>query len=91
VEIDSTPWWSPNGAILYFLSKRDGFFCIWAQHLNQSTKRPTGAPFDVAHFHGARRKLEEIGFGPGVSRDQLIFTVRNSAGNLWSARTETDK
>ena len=27
------PWWSSNGNQLFFLSDRDGTFCIWAQHL----------------------------------------------------------
>ena len=25
------PWWSPNGNLLYFLSTRDNYQCIWAQ------------------------------------------------------------
>jgi Tol biopolymer transport system component len=89
--MDTTAWWSPNGAILYFLSKRDGAICIWAQHLNPKTKQPVGAPFDVAHFHSARLKVEEVGFGPGVSRDLLVFTLMRSTGNIWSAGTEIRK
>jgi len=89
--IDTTPWWSPNGTILYFLSKRDGFLCIWAQHLNSMTKQLIGEPFDVAHFHSARHAVEQVGFGPGVSRDLLVFTMKNSGGDIWSAKTENPK
>ena len=84
--IDAAPWWSPDGNILYFLSQRDEFLCIWAQHLDQETKRPAGAPFDVAHFHGARHRVQEQGFGPGIGIDQLVFTLSESTGNIWMAQ-----
>ena len=89
--IDATPWWSPNGSLLYFLSQRDGFQCIWAQHLDKTTQRPVGAPFDVAHFHGARHKVQEGGFGPGVAPDKLVFTLSDSTGNIWTAKAESPK
>ena len=38
------PWWSPDGNLLYFLSTRDNYQCIWAQHLDPVTKRPRGEP-----------------------------------------------
>jgi Tol biopolymer transport system component len=87
--MDATPWWSPDGSILYFLSRRDGSECIWAQHLHPRTKRPIGAPFNVAHFHSARQKVEQVLFGPGVSRDLLVFALMSSSGDIWSAKTET--
>ena len=34
---DSRPDWSPDGSLLYFLSDRDGFSCIWAQRLDTTT------------------------------------------------------
>jgi serine/threonine protein kinase len=86
--IEATPWSSPNGTILYFLSKRDGFQCIWAQHLEPSTKRPMGTPFDVAHFHGARHKLREARFGPGVATSRLVFTMSDRTGNIWITKIE---
>ena len=86
-----TPGGRRTVAIVYFLSKRDGFECIWAQHLDRITKRPAGPPFDVAHFHSARHKVQEAGFGPGVSRDLLVFTLQNSTGNIWSAKMEVRK
>ena len=36
------PFWSPDGNLLYFLSSRDGFLCLWAQWLDPSTKHPLG-------------------------------------------------
>jgi Tol biopolymer transport system component len=85
--IEATPWWSPDGGILYFLSRRDGFQCIWAQRLNKS-KRPTGAPFDIAHFHAARHRVREVGFGPGVGADKVVLTMNETSGNLWMTNFE---
>ena len=51
------PAWSPNGELLYFLSDRDGFRCIWARRLNAAGKQPAGDAFAVRHFHRARRSL----------------------------------
>ena len=36
---DDKPRWSPTGSLLYFMSQRDGFRCIWAQRLDLSTRR----------------------------------------------------
>jgi serine/threonine protein kinase len=87
--IEATPWSSADASILYFLSKRDGFQCIWAQPLEPMTKRPKGAPFAFAHFHGARRKLQEINFGPGANSNKLVFTMNDSTGNIWITKSES--
>ena len=57
-------------------------------HLDPATKRPVGTPFDVAHFHGARHKLREVSFGPGVAADKLVFTMSDSTGNIWMTKIE---
>ena len=53
-EIDRQAYWSPDGNLLYYLSDRDGFRCIWAQSLNPATKHPEGEAFTVLHFHQGR-------------------------------------
>ena len=42
--------WSPKRDLLYFLSDRDGFRCIWAQRLNGAAKQPAGDVFAVTPF-----------------------------------------
>lgn len=32
--------WAPDANLVYFLSDRDGFRCIWAQRLEPGAKRP---------------------------------------------------
>ena len=79
--------WSPDGNLLYFLSERDGFRCIWAQRLNPTTKHPSGAAFPVQHFHTARRSLVTIGdpvyMSLSVAVDKLVFSMVERTGNIW--------
>ena len=81
--------WSPDGNMLYFLSERDSFRCIWAQRLDPVTKRPTGDAFAVRHFHTSRRSLTTIGdpvnLGLSVAIDKLIFSMVERTGNIWMA------
>ena len=87
---DDKPRWSPSGTLLYFVSQRDGFRCIWAQRLDPSTMRPLGAPFAVAHFHGGRVSMMNVRLpilGFAVARDQLVFNLGEVTGNIWRART----
>ncbi len=89
--VDLLPSWSPDGNLLYYLSSRDGFRCIWAQRLDPATKRLLGAPFPVQHFHRSRRTLlrivaaraPQIGFR--VYRDRAFFSMDEVTGNLWLA------
>src|SRR5215472_19195036 len=51
---DDQPQWPPDGKLLYFISERDGFRCIWAHRLDPVTKRPLGSAFPIFHAHEAR-------------------------------------
>jgi Tol biopolymer transport system component len=87
--MDRSPAWSPNGSMLYFLSERDSFRCVWAQRLDPQTKKPAGSPFAVSHFHTAVRNLMNID-GPGqvsltVAPDKLVFSMGELTGNVWLA------
>jgi Tol biopolymer transport system component len=78
--------WSPDGNLLYYLSDRDGFVCIWAQPLEAGTRRPHGGPLPVYHFHDTRRTLRNM--RPswvylGVASDQLVFNLEETTGNIW--------
>ena len=90
--MDGWPFWSPDGHLLYFLSRRDGFRCVWAQPLDFATKQPVGAPISVLHIHSARRNLfnwQVTGeLGMSLTRDQLVFSMREITGNIWMAERE---
>jgi Tol biopolymer transport system component len=82
------PWWSPGGNLLYFLSTRDNYDCIWAQPLDPATKRPRGEPMNVFHFHEARRSLNILTgdrFGPAAGGRRIVFGLGEQSGDIWLA------
>jgi serine/threonine protein kinase/Tol biopolymer transport system component len=83
------PNWSPDGTILYFWSDRDGSSCLWAQRLDPSMKRPTGAALAIQHFHGKGLSSRNLYLGaPGiaVARDKMVFNLGEHTGNIWMTR-----
>jgi Tol biopolymer transport system component len=79
------PWWSPDGNLLYFVSSRDNYQCIWAQPLDPATKRPRGEPMAVYHSHEARRMLNPLGGAPAMGGGRMVFALSEQSGNIWLA------
>jgi len=83
---DRMPVWSPNGGLIYFISERDGFRCVWARKLDVS-KKPVGDAFPVSHFHSARRSLKRIGplalTGLAVAPGKILLSFGELTGNVW--------
>ena len=82
------PAWSPDGGLLYFLSARDGFRCIWARRLHAANKQPAGDAFAVRHFHRARRSLRRMTpttglIGLSVAPGRMVFSFGELTGNIW--------
>jgi len=85
-ELDREPRWSPDGNLLYFISERDGFRCLWAQRLHSVKKRPVGSPFAVHHLHRSRltNRLSDTGLiGLAVLRDRIFLSLEELTGNIW--------
>jgi Tol biopolymer transport system component/DNA-binding winged helix-turn-helix (wHTH) protein len=85
------PRWGPDGSSIYFVSDRDGYFCIWRQSLNPQSKRPVGPPLEVAHFHSARRSMFNAGIFRAdidVAADKIVFTLGEYKGNLWMTKPD---
>ena len=85
---ESSPQWSPDGKLVYYVSTRDGYHCIWAQGLDAGNK-PSAAAFAVYHFHSARRSPTLLPFDETdlfVGRDQILVSLSEVAGNIWSTR-----
>jgi len=84
--------WSPDAGLVYFISNRDGFPCIWAQRLNPATKDLIGSPFAVFHAHGASRSMrgfvDPSAIGLGVARDRIVFPQAERLGNIWTGKLE---
>jgi Tol biopolymer transport system component len=86
--LDREARWSADGSLIYFLSDRDGFRCIWARRLNAVNKHPVGPIFAVLHLHNPRLSLMHVPNTGHVSLcsvgNQLIFAMGELTGNLWS-------
>ena len=77
--------WSPDGNLLYFFSNRDGHDCLWALHLNPFSKRPTGEPFAVQHFHTPALRLNPGSpyIAPAIGLDWAVLTLSERSSSLW--------
>jgi Tol biopolymer transport system component len=87
------PQWSPDGALLYFSSDRDGHNCVWAQKLDRITKHPLGPPFAVAHFHARSAAMTApSNWLPVVlAPDALLVTLQERSGQIWMLKPSTGK
>jgi serine/threonine protein kinase/Tol biopolymer transport system component len=82
------PRWSPAGSVLYYVSDRDGFRCIWARRLDRATKKPVGDMFAIHHLHSARHSLQhqerlDDRINPTVAGDKLVIAIGELTGNIW--------
>jgi hypothetical protein len=80
------PAWSADGNLLYYVSSRDGFYCVWAQRLDPVSRQPSGPPVEVLPLHGASRSLAELlvgDWGLAVARDRLVIALGEKTGSLW--------
>ena len=80
VEAEDWANWSPDGKTLYFTSRRDGHFCLWAQRLDARSRRPVGGPFAVLHLHG-RVSYRQRGWSAGGGRIAMVLI--EDIGNIW--------
>ena len=89
-DMDISPAWSPDGNLLYFISERDSYRCIWAQRLHPDSKIAVDQPFAVQHFHtGARALLTNFRANPfqiGLSASDrgIIYSMEELRGNIWT-------
>jgi eukaryotic-like serine/threonine-protein kinase len=84
---DDKPRWSPSGDLLYFVSDRDGYLCLWAQRIDRRTKKPSGRPFAVYHLHTARLSMSNLDTGAleiAVAKNRILLGLGEFTGNVWS-------
>ena len=86
---DDKPQFSPDGNTVYFTSMRDGFRCIWAQHLDPRTKHPVGAPVACVHFHTATERMRGVWSSVDddadltVARNRMVINIPERQGRIW--------
>jgi Tol biopolymer transport system component len=85
---DDKPRFSPGGNLIYFVSDRDGFMCLWVQRLHPKSKRPIQTPFVIHHFHDSRLSFRNASLGSveiSVAPDKIVFNPGELTGNVWMA------
>ncbi|MGC9999056.1 MAG: hypothetical protein ABSE21_03065 [Bryobacteraceae bacterium] len=88
---ESGPWinkprWATTGNLIYYVSNRDGFECIWARQLNSATKQPFGEPKAIMHFHSVHNSLGSVYDAElSVAKGKLVFNLGEASGNIWLA------
>jgi serine/threonine protein kinase len=81
------PRWSGDGNAIFYLSRRDGFSCIWGQRFDAKAGKPAGAPFAVMHYHNLRMSPARIGpgaFDLSVSGNNVYLNVGEESASLWT-------
>jgi Tol biopolymer transport system component len=79
--------WGPDGNTLYFWQIRDGSRCLWGQHLDSLTKRPSGAPFPVLHRHSYQAYPivgGTLAVAGSAEHPRFAMTLSGRLSNLWS-------
>jgi serine/threonine protein kinase len=88
-EIARKPTWSEDGKTLFYLSNRDGFWCVWGQHFNSTLGELSGKPFPVYHFHDLKLSPGEIKgatFNLSATGDSLYLNVVETNGTIWAGK-----
>jgi Tol biopolymer transport system component len=82
---EAAPQWSPDSRLVYFISNRDGYRCIWARH-QEEVKTSTGEPFAVYHFHDTRLSPANTALDATdlfVGSGQIVISLGELSGSLW--------
>ena len=82
---DDKPRWAPDGRTIYFVSRRDGFFNIWAIRFDPAAGKTVGQPFQVSKFESHRlmipRWIPPVGLS--LTQDKLVLTMAEESGSIW--------
>jgi hypothetical protein len=91
-EVDLRPaGWSPDGTLLYLLSGRDGYRCLYAQRVAPGTGEPRGPTFAVWHSHEGRwltGRETSLSTGPSsaVGPRMFVFDQSRVSSDIWLLR-----
>lgn len=87
-EWTARPRWSGDGKMLYYLSTRDGFQCIWARPFDVSAGRPSGEPFAVLHYHDQRFSPSRVitrAFNLSAAGNSIYLNPAEETETIWLA------
>jgi Tol biopolymer transport system component len=78
--------WSADGAMIFFVSDRDGNRCIWGRRVNPQNKRPIGEVFAVTHLHQMNAHIpDSVGVSISAASGRLVFGAVDLSSTLYRA------
>jgi Tol biopolymer transport system component/predicted Ser/Thr protein kinase len=77
-----SPAWSPDGALLYYVSQRDGSPCVWVQPI-AADGALAGAATVALHLH-AGKGLYGRTTRIGATADRLFVLLSQLKGDVWA-------
>ena len=82
------PAWSLDSGTLYYLSNRDGGFCVWAQPIiaRRGSRTETPSASGIPRRAPVETRMPLPARSVGVARDRLVVSVGEGAGNIWLAK-----
>jgi Tol biopolymer transport system component len=84
------PAFSHDGRMVYFVSNRDKFLCLWGLRLD-SNNRPAGDAVAVQHFHRRRLALESVPATVqrlSVTPSRIALTAQAVESSIWVADSQ---
>jgi Tol biopolymer transport system component len=82
---DDKPRWSPDGKIIYFVSRKGGVFNVWGIRFDPESGNVSGEPFRITPFRQSSLRIADHihNVGLSVTQDQLVVTTKEESGNIW--------
>lgn len=79
------PRWSVDGKIIYFVSRRAGFFNVWGIHFDPLRGAAIGSAFAVTSLDSPRVGMPQHlpSVDVSLNQDHLVLTIEEVSGNLW--------
>jgi Tol biopolymer transport system component len=82
-----SPQWSRDGKMLYYISNRDSFSCVWAQAFDTVQKR-FGKPVPVYHGHWYPSLKVSPARSIAVTSDRIYLLMTSTSSNIWRMKVE---
>ncbi len=85
--------WSKDGAKFFYLSQRDGYYCLWSNSFNPA-RGVVGRPSPVQHYHDlgnspTRTFPHELGMS--VASDWIYIDPGESTSTIWQAQLQRNR
>jgi hypothetical protein len=82
------PHWSSDGKTVFYLSRRDGFLCLWGRGFDPA-RRESPEPFAVMHYHDPRiapDRASPLTRGLSTAGGSIFLNIGEVTDTVWLGR-----